>query len=179
MVEAPRKFGLRPMLPEDAPLLAEIFRASVEGLTGDDYSPEQQEAWVSAVNDEAAFADRLGGQLTLVSTSRGEPVAFASLKGTDVIDLVYVDPSAARQGAATMLIDALEKLAEARGATRLTTDVSDSAVDFFEGRGYAAQLRNSVLRNDEWLSNTTMTKQLVTPNNTPPETELGGSGNVH
>ena len=31
--------GLRPYLPDDAPLLAEIFRASVEELTGDDYDP--------------------------------------------------------------------------------------------------------------------------------------------
>ena len=31
--------GLRPYLPADAPLLAEIFRASVEELTGDDYDP--------------------------------------------------------------------------------------------------------------------------------------------
>jgi len=179
MAEAPRKYGLRPMLPDDAPLLAEIFRASVEGLTGDDYSPEQQEAWVSVANDEAAFADRLGGQLTLVATSMSVPVAFASLKGTDEIDMVFIHPSDARQGVATMLVDALEKLAGARGATRLTVDASDGAVDFFKGRGYAAQLRNTVLRDDEWLSNTTMTKQLVAPDNTPPESELGGSRNVH
>ena len=179
MAEALRKFGLRPMLPDEALRLAEIFRASVEGLTGDDYSLEQQEAWVSAANDEAAFADRLGGQLTLVATSMSAPVAFASLKGTDEIDMVFIHPSVTRQGVATMLVDALEKLAGARGAKRLTTDASDSAVDFFEGRGYVAQLRNTVLRGDEWLSNTTMTKQLVTQDSTPPETQNGGSGNVH
>lgn len=155
------KFGLRPMLPEDAPLLAEIFRASVEGLTDDDYSPEQQEAWVSITEDEAAFAERLAGQLTLVSSDQNSLVAFASLKGTDEIDMVYVHPAFARQGAATALVDALEKLAGARGAKRLTTHASDSASEFFEGRGYVAQLRNTLLRGDEWLSNTTMTKQLV------------------
>ena len=32
------KLAMRPMLPTDAPLLAEIFRASIEELTGDDYS---------------------------------------------------------------------------------------------------------------------------------------------
>ena len=35
MAEANPTFGLRPMLPEDAPLLAEIFRESIDGLTGD------------------------------------------------------------------------------------------------------------------------------------------------
>jgi len=61
------------------------------------------------------------------------------------------------------LIDALEKLAGARGATQIKTDASDTARDFFDRRGYVAQLRNTVLRGDEYLSNTTMSKQLVAP----------------
>ena len=38
-------FAMRPLLPEDVPLLAEIFRASVDELTADDYSDAQREAW--------------------------------------------------------------------------------------------------------------------------------------
>ncbi len=36
--------ALRPFLPADTPILAAIFVASVEALTGDDYSEAQQEA---------------------------------------------------------------------------------------------------------------------------------------
>ena len=54
MARAHPTFALRPFLPQDAPLLAEIFRASVEELTEDDYSPAQQEAW-------AAVGRRRGG----------------------------------------------------------------------------------------------------------------------
>ena len=36
------KLAMRPFLPADAPLLAEIFRASIEELTGDDYSEAQR-----------------------------------------------------------------------------------------------------------------------------------------
>ncbi len=46
------KLALRPMLPTDAPFLAEIFRASIEDLTADDYSAAQQEAWAAAADDE-------------------------------------------------------------------------------------------------------------------------------
>ena len=60
-----------------------------------------------------------------------------------------------------MLADALEKLAGARGAEKLTVDASDSARGFFEKRGYVAQQRNSVSVGDEWLANTTLTKQLA------------------
>jgi putative acetyltransferase len=85
--------GLRPYLPADAPLLAEIFRASVEELTGDDYAPAQQRAWAAVADDEAAFTKRLGGALTLVATMQGEPVGFASLAGGEKIDLLYVHPA--------------------------------------------------------------------------------------
>lgn len=161
MPSASTKFGLRPMLPDDVPALRDIFAASVEGLTGDDYSVEQQEAWLTAVSDEAAFAERLAGELVLVATLDGAPVGFASLRGNNEIDFLYVHPAVARQGAASKLVDALEKLAGARGATALTTDASDTAREFFDTRGYVAQHRNTVLLGDQWLSNTTMTKQLA------------------
>jgi putative acetyltransferase len=152
--------ALRPFLLEDTPLLAEIFRASIEELTADDYTVGQQEAWASAADDEEQFARRLEGQLTLIATLNGSPVGFASLVNSETVDLLYVHPAATGQGAAAMLVDALEKLAAARGAKRLIADVSDCAQDFFKKRGFAAKQRNTVQLGGEWLANTTMEKKL-------------------
>jgi putative acetyltransferase len=149
------------MLPADTALLREIFRDAIAELTADDYSEAQQEAWASAADDEAAFAKKLAGQLTLVATLAGSPVGFASLAGKDKIDMLYVHPAAAGQGVAAMLVDALERLAGARGAALLTVDASDSARGFFEKRGYVAQQRNSISVGGEWLANTTLHKQLA------------------
>jgi putative acetyltransferase len=154
------KMALRPMLPADAPLLAEIFRASIEALTADDYSEAQQEAWASTADDEMAFGKKLSGQLTLIATLEGSPVGFASLAGVDTIDMLYVHPAVAGQGVGAMLADALEKLAGARGAGKLKVDASDSARGFFEKRGYVAQQRNTVSLAGEWLANTTLQKPL-------------------
>ena len=152
--------ALRPYLAEDAPVLAAIFVASIEGLTGDDYSEAQQEAWMAVADDEAEFGKRLASELTLVATQEGLPVGFASLKGKDQIDLLYVHPGAVGQGVASMLCDALEKLAGARGAKSLAVDASDNAAEFFLKRGYEAMQRNTVSLNGEWLANTTMQKPL-------------------
>ena len=160
--------GLRPFLPDDAPLLAEIFRAGIEELTGDDYTPGQQAAWAAAADDEQAFAARLASALTLVATIDGAPVGFASLKGADAIDMLYVHPAVAGQGIGAQLCEALEKLAAARGAAKLTADASETALAFFERRGFAAESRNTVPRNGEWLANTTVQKTLSTaPGNKP------------
>ena len=158
--QAKPKLALRPFLPADAPLLAEIFRASVAELTGDDYSASQQEAWASTADDEAAFATRLANALTLLGTIDGSPVGFASLAGPERLDMLYVHPAAAGQGVGSMLIDAWERLAGSRGAPRLTADVSDSAQEFFKHRGFVAKQRNSVPLGNEWLANTTMEKRL-------------------
>jgi putative acetyltransferase len=155
------KPGLRPFLAADAPLLAAIFVASIEQLTGDDYSEAQQQAWAGTAVDEEKFGKRLAGELTLVATLQNSPVGFAALKGADHVDMLYVHPGAVGQGVASMLCDALEKLAGGRGAKSLTADVSDNATEFFAKRGYAPTQRNTVTVNGEWLANTTMQKALV------------------
>ena len=157
---APPKLGLRPMLPADVPLLAEIFRASIEELTAEDYNEAQQAAWASAAHDEEEFGAKLAGELTLVATFQGAAVGFGSLAQNTRLDMLYVHPAAAGQGAGALLADALEKLAGARGAKELTVEASDTARDFFEKRGYTARTRNTVTVAGEWLANTTMSKKL-------------------
>jgi putative acetyltransferase len=153
--------ALRPALAADAPLLAGLFRASVEELAQEDYNDAQIEAWTAIADDEEAFAQKLAGELTIVALVRGEIAGFASLKGADHLDMLYVHPNFARQGVATQLCEAMEKLAGARKAATITTDASDCAQPFFAARHYAPQKRNMVFLGDEVLGNTTMTKQLA------------------
>jgi len=154
------KPGLRPFLAADTPVLAAIFAAAIEELTGDDYSEAQQQAWAGVAEDEEAFGKRLASELTLIATLQNSPVGFAALKGADHIDMLYVHPGAVGQGVASMLCEALEKLAGSRGVKSLTVDASDNATEFFTKRGYVAKQRNTVTVNGEWLANTTMQKTL-------------------
>ncbi|MBR1271214.1 GNAT family N-acetyltransferase [Bradyrhizobium sp. AUGA SZCCT0222] len=155
------KPALRPFLAADTSVVAAIFVAAIQELTGDDYSEAQQEAWASAADDEEQFGKKRAGELTLIATLQNSPVGFASLKGADHIEMLFVHPGAVGQGVGAMLCDALEKLAGARGAKILTVDVSDNAQEFFLKRGYVAMQRNTVTINGEWLANTTMQKTLA------------------
>jgi putative acetyltransferase len=166
MGQALPKAALRPFLGQDTPMLAAIFVAAIEELTGEDYSEAQQQAWAGVADDEEKFGKRLASELTLIATLQNSPVGFAALKGADHIDLLYVHPGAAGQGVGSMLCEALEKLAGGRGAKALTVDASDNAEGFFAKRGYVAKQRNTVTVNGEWLANTTMQKTLA--ETTPP-----------
>ncbi len=155
------KLAMRPMLPADVPLLAQIFRAAIEELTADDYTEAQQEAWAETADDLEAFGEKLAAELTLVATFGGAAAGFASLADNRRIDMLYVHPAAAGQGAGAMLVDALEKLAAGRGTKEISVEASDTARGFFEKRGFVAKTRNTVFRAGEWLANTTMVKPLT------------------
>ena len=152
--------SLRPYLPADARRCAEIFRSSIEELAAEDYDDEQREAWASRADDEQAFGARLAEALTLLAVIDGAITGFASLKGAEEIDMLFVDPGFARQGVGRTLVNALTRLAQARGAKRLTTEASDVAKPLFERQGFTAQKRNLVRMGEQWLANTTMTKTL-------------------
>lgn len=159
-MSAAAKVALRPFLPADAPKLVAIFRAAVEELTGEEYDLDQQEAWASLADDEEAFAARLGECLTLVAMVDGAPAGFVALEDNTHVDLLYVAPAAAGAGVAAALCEAAETIARGRGTKSLSVDASDTALGFFQKRGYEAQRRNTVDIDGVWLGNTTLTKKL-------------------
>ena len=162
----PLKASLRPYLPADAPALADIFRTSIATLAEDDYDENQLAAWMAQA-DASAFAQDLAANLTLVALIGSSLVAFACLKGADILHMLHVHPSVARHTIGSQLCDALERLAAARGAAKITGDFSDTARPLMEKRGYEAQRRNTIALGDVWFGNTTMTKALAAPEKAP------------
>lgn len=152
---------LRPFMPADTIGLRDLFAASIEELTQDDYDEEQRIAWASAAADAQEFAKRLGSMVTLVVQIQGEYAGFASLKDNKVIEMLFVHPYHVGEGVGTALCDALERIAAARGAAEIAVDASETAAPFFEDRGYVATRRNSIPIDDQWLTNTTMVKKLT------------------
>jgi putative acetyltransferase len=152
--------SFRPYLPRDAETLASLFAESVLTLGEDYYSEGQLAAWASRVEDMEAFSASLAGMTTILAETEGETVGFASLKDDKHIEMLYVLPDAARQGIGRALVNVMELLAGKRGTDALSVDASEVAVPLFEKLGYEAQKRNTVMIEDEWLANTTMTKAL-------------------
>lgn len=157
-------YPLRPFLPADTPALQDLFAQSIEELTADDYDEDQRLAWISSAADGEAFAKRLGSMTTLIVQVEGEYAGFASLKGNDTFEMLYVHPYYAGQGVGAALADAVERLAQGRGAKEITVEASDTAEPFFEGRGYEATQRSMLPRDNLWLPNTTMKKKLGAAN---------------
>ena len=175
----PVTLALRPYLPADGPLLADLFRRSILELAIEDYDEEQCEAWAAVADDEQAFAARLAGQLTLLGLNKGEIAGFISLKGAHELDLLFVDPDHVRQKVASQLCDALETILTARGVEFIETQASDCALPFFKARGYIAQQRNTKTIGEQWLGSTTMRKALAAKTKTTEATSSSPSMGRH
>ncbi|MFA5900013.1 MAG: GNAT family N-acetyltransferase [Hyphomicrobium sp.] len=156
-----QSYPIRPFMLADTMALRDLFAQSIEELTGEDYTEDQRLAWIATAEDAEEFADRLEAMVTLVVNVDGEYLGFAALKDNLVLDMLYVHPYATRRGVGTTLADALERLATARGAKSISVEASDSAQPFFAKRGYVPGQRNIIPIEDQWLSNTTMTKPLA------------------
>lgn len=163
-------FPLRPFLPTDTVVLAEIFREAIYELARSDYDEDQLMAWMGLASDEDDFGARLESQLTLVALDAGEPAAFISIKDNTQIDMIYVLPGFAREGAGSTLMDAAIKISTARGAEALTAEVTDNAKAFFEHFGFVGEKRGMLDYNDEILGVTFMRKPLKNVAN-PPATD--------
>ena len=108
--------ALRPYLPADARRCAEIFRSSIEELAAEDYDEDSARPGRRAPTTKQAFGARLAEALTLLAMIDGAIAGFASLKGADEIDMLYVDPEFARQGVGRALVDALDEARRRRAA---------------------------------------------------------------
>jgi putative acetyltransferase len=154
---------LRPYLPSDRGTLAILLQASVEELAVDDYTAGQRDAWAAAAEGDD-FAERLAAGLTLVALDEdGDVVAFAVLVRNRAVQHVHVHPDLIGGGIGRMLVEALEKLASARGGEALTADATDNAKGFFLKLGFVEKARNTINYGDEWLGATTMEKPLRAP----------------
>lgn len=152
---------LRAFVPADTMVLRDVFAASVDELTQEDYTEEQRIAWVSSAEDSEAFCKLLEEGMTLVAEVNGELVGFASLKDNHILNMLYVHPYHVDEGIGTMLCEALETVALTRGQREIVTESTETAVLFFEARGYKPLQRNSKECFGEWVTTTTLKKILI------------------
>ena len=150
-----------PYQPGEAAALAELFYQTVHAVCTGDYTPAQLDAWADGKVDIAAWEQSFLRHDTLVARIDGKIVGFADLDG-GYLDRLYVHKEHQRQGVAAALVQALEKLAMARGERCMTTHASITARPFFEKQGYRVIREQQVERKGLRLTNFVMEKTLKT-----------------
>ncbi len=174
MPPSPAAIVVREAADDDLEAIAACFRASVHGLTATHYDARQRAAWAPAQSDRAAFASRLSHRRTILAQRAGAVVGFLTFEDDGHIDMLYVDPCAARQGVATRLHEVAERHLRALGRTALHTEASLVAEPFFTRCGYEPVERQVVERGGRQFERVAMRKVLAAP--APRRTAVGMAG---
>jgi GNAT superfamily N-acetyltransferase len=152
---------LRKAKPSDVPMLGELIARSARALSTNDYRPSQVEGALRGafgidtqlLKDETYFVAEEDGVLagcggwsfrsTLFgSDARAERDASVLDPSTQAakIRAFFVEPSKARRGIGTLLLDRCEREARAHGFSRVELMATLPGVRLYAARGYVASL---------------------------------------
>jgi len=124
---------------EDAPFIAQVHRASVEGVSPSLYTAEEIESW-SRPRTTANYEELIRDKEFLVAEAEDGIVGFGVLNPSNsVIEAVYVDPAASGRGIGMDLMRKLEARAISLGLTQLQLSASLNAVPFYRKAGYVGE----------------------------------------
>jgi tetratricopeptide (TPR) repeat protein len=151
---------LRDHTPDDAPATLAVFRRAITGTAARDYTPEQVAAWAPDDLDPDAWAARRAAARTRVAVRDGAVVGFTDVDAAGYVDMLFVDPGAARQGVARALLGWAVETATADGATELTTHASITARPFFEAHGFVVVAEQHPVRRGVTMTNYRMRRPL-------------------
>lgn len=151
---------LRDYTDADAGATLDVFLRAIRVTAARDYSPEQVAAWAPDDVDPAGWGARRAAARTRVAVRDGVVVGFTDVDAAGYVDMLFVDPAAARTGVARALLDWAVRTARAGGATELTTHASVTARPFFAAHGFEVVAEQHPVRRGVTLTNYRMRRAL-------------------
>ena len=152
---------IRRFKPGEETEIRSVFFSSIHGLTGKEYTPEQQSAWAPMDYDQDSWNSRIQGINPFVVEIDGRIAAYADLQPSGYIDHFYVAEPFANQGLGRALMKHLHSVASELQIHELWSKVSLTAEPFFLKSGFHVESRNAFLVRGVQLFNANMRKFLI------------------
>jgi GNAT superfamily N-acetyltransferase len=130
------RLSIRPATFEDGGPLLRLIQAALDEGCREAYSPDQRRA-VFLTYAETLFVDLVQPLDTLVAENASGLVGMAQLDpAASRLRALFVDGPMQGRGLGKVLLDCVERIAEARGVARLHGAMSLNAVPFYTSNGY-------------------------------------------
>lgn len=137
----------------DLPEISRLFYNTVHQVNSRDYTIEQIAAWAAEIKNELFWQERFKDDLVYVVEANNNIVGFTNFKTTGYIDCFYVHHQWQGQGIGSLLIKKIELEAKKQQISLLFSEVSVTAMPFFQAKGFI------VIREQERLYNGCQFKQ--------------------
>lgn len=154
-------FEIRRATEHDVPLLAELYRRTVEVLGPSLYSAEQVVAWAATADDTVSLREYVLVPRTHVAILNGTPVGFCGIGEDGHVASLYVAPEVTRGGVGSHLLS--YAMTDAQGAFdlhRFYTEASYFSRKVFERHGFHVDEEEVVDRNGALFRRFKMSRHL-------------------
>lgn len=156
-----KDFIIRTAKLSDASEVKELFQDTVLNINKRDYSKAEVEDWASCGNDLSHIKEMIRTHYFIVATNRqSQIIGFSSITKQGYLHSMFVHKNFQGNGVATILLNEIERYAITTGITRITSEVSLTALPFFEKRGYIVEEEQKRKANLLSLTNFWMAKRL-------------------
>ncbi len=157
----------------DLEAVGAVFTSSVDVLAAAAYDETQRRAWAPQPPDLHDWRKRLSHLQTLVAVEGAEVAGFISYEPNGHIELLYVAPSYARRGVASLLYGHAERAFISAGVTELCTEASLVAKPAFERFGFVVIEEEEISLRGSSFRRFAMRKRLVTAPGTSCDASQG------
>lgn len=130
--------GIRRATDDDRIAIARLHEASIRALGPASYTAEEVDSWAAGV----APSNYPLEQQLYVAVDDDEVVAFGQYHRGEIA-AVYVDPNYVRRGVGRLLMEKLEDVARADGATHLFLHAALNSMRFYAACGYARTMETT------------------------------------
>ena len=141
--------------------LQSLFVETISVICKVDYDEEQIEIWTSSIKKQDRWLDILTNQYLLVAEDNEKILGFCSLDKENYLDFLYVHKDHQRQGIANKLYVEIEKEVTRKEQKIINSDVSKTALPFFEKVGFEVITEQTVEIEGVKLINYKMTKKIA------------------
>ncbi|MGB0346667.1 MAG: GNAT family N-acetyltransferase [Balneolaceae bacterium] len=136
------KITTRRTAPEDLEELQALFVDTIRATCSNDYNKDQINAWTASVENIDRWNRLISHQYSIVAEIDNKIVGLAALDDPEYLDFLYVHKDYQRRGIANVLFDELKLESLHQGHYKLISDVSITAKQFFESKGFEVVKEN-------------------------------------
>lgn len=140
--------------------ITSIFRDTIRHVNSKDYNPLQIAVWSGAADDTERWLKRINDYYFIVAEQNDSVVGFAYLSAANYFGGLFVDKDLQGKGIATRLLNDIEDKAKDNGHDIIESDVSITALPFFEKHGYKVERKQRKLVKGMVFENFIVSKEI-------------------
>lgn len=144
----------------DVSAITSIFKDTIRHINSKDYTEAQIEVWASSADDTEKWLQRINDLYFIVASLDKTIVGFSYLTNGNYLDGLFVHKDFQGQGIATKLLRAMEVKIRVIGFDIVESDVSITALPFFEFHAYKVKKKQEKLYKNIVFENYLVYKSL-------------------